>query len=88
LVREILAAIGADGMGEVYRPRDTKLDREVALKSSAEGVYPGPRSRDAGTVKILDFGLANALMPDPSENAAMFSPTFERRRRQRCSAPA
>ena len=41
-VYEVLSAIGAGGMGEVYKARDTKLDRDVALKILPEAFATDP----------------------------------------------
>ncbi len=56
---EVLDSIGAGGMGEVYRARDTKLDRDVALKILPDSFASDPDrlmrfEREAKTLASLN----------------------------------
>jgi serine/threonine protein kinase len=56
---EILSAIGAGGMGEVYRARDSKLNRDVAVKILPESFAADPErvarfTREAKTLAALN----------------------------------
>jgi serine/threonine protein kinase len=63
---EILSALGAGGMGEVYRARDTKLGREVAIKVLPEAwAFDGDRAarfeREAQVLASLNHPYIAAL---------------------------
>jgi len=75
---EILAPLGAGGMGEVYRARDTRLNREVAVKILLEEVADDPDrrarfEREARTVAALNHPNIVALFEVGNVNGVAYT---------------
>ena len=74
---EILAPLGAGGMGEVYRARDTRLGRDVAVKVLPEIVSDDPRAlarfeQEAKAVAALSHPNILALFDVGKESSVSF----------------
>ncbi len=59
----VTAQIGAGGMGEVYRARDTTLDRDVALK-----VLPEAFTSDPDRLARFEREAKVLASPEPSQH--------------------
>jgi serine/threonine protein kinase len=68
---EVIAPLGAGGMGEVYRARDTRLDRDVAIKVSAER-FSERFGREAHAIAALNHANICYLYDDDLKEIAEF----------------
>jgi Tol biopolymer transport system component len=77
---EIVAPLGAGGMGEVYRARDTRLGREVAVKLLSEHLADHPTAlarfeREARAVAALNHPNILALFDIGNAESSVFAVT-------------
>jgi serine/threonine protein kinase len=75
---EILAPIGAGGMGQVYRARDRKLDRDVAIKVLPESLANDSDAlarfeREAKAVAALSHPNILSIFDFGSEDGVAFA---------------
>ena len=74
---EIIAPLGAGGMGEVYRAKDTRLDRTVAIKVLPQHLADTPEARqrferEARAVSALNHPNICTLYDVGSQNGAEY----------------
>jgi serine/threonine protein kinase len=77
---EVIAFIGAGGMGEVYRARDGRLNRDVAIKVLPEGVARDQESRsrferETQAVAALSHPNVLAIFDTGSHDGRLFAVT-------------
>ena len=77
---EIVAPIGAGGMGEVYRARDSRLDRDVAVKVLPEHLSHNPQAlarfiRETKAVAALSHPNLLAIFDTGTENGISYAVT-------------
>jgi len=73
---EIVGQLGEGGMGQVYRARDTRLDRSVAIKVLSDQISHDPQfkdrfQREARVISQLEHPNICSLY-DVGEDAGMF----------------
>jgi serine/threonine protein kinase len=83
----IKSAIGAGGMGEVFRATDITLGREVALKVLPAEMASNPErlerfKREAKALAALDHPAVSASTPSRSRTASISSPCSSSRDRR------
>ena len=74
---EILSLVGAGGMGEVYKARDTRLDRTVAIKILPDTLAADPQfrerfDREARAISQLDHPHICALYDVGEQDGTAF----------------
>src|SRR5438270_12012609 len=74
---EVVASIGAGGMGEVYRARDTRLHRDIALKILPPRLVADPARRE----RFVQEARAASALEHPILTLPSFTGGRARRRR-------